>query len=64
MSKADVETFVEEEVVHDEKSRVDLIIGSEIQNKYKSPLEKRLLRKADLVILPLAALGYFASYLV
>lgn len=65
MAKADVEIIAEaEEAVHDEKAQVDHILGSELPNKFKSPLEKRLLRKADLVIVPLAALAYFASYLV
>lgn len=64
MSQADIETTKEGEVAYDEKTRADIIVGSELHNKYKSPLEKRLLRKADMVILPLAALAYFASYLV
>lgn len=64
MSTPDVEKIMEGEVIHDEKAQADLIAGSELHNKHKSSLEKRLLFKADCVILPLAALSFFASYLV
>ena len=49
--------------VDGEKDLAGLIAQSR-HHLEKSPLEKRLLRKADMVILPIAALAYFASYLV
>ena len=64
MSTEEAKSTTNNECTHVEKVRSDLIAGSELPANYTSPEEKRLLRKADSVILPLASLSYFASYLV
>ncbi|KAH8697045.1 retrograde regulation protein 2 [Talaromyces proteolyticus] len=63
MTKSSDENFIKGEVAHDEIVQSELIGSPGLHNKHKSPLEKRLLLKADSVILPLAALAFFASYL-
>jgi hypothetical protein len=54
MANSDVENIMEGYVVHDEKVRTDLIVGSSFHHVHKSPLEKRLLFKTDYAGLPLA----------
>lgn len=51
------------DVVHEENCIPSTIATSHVIQP-KSPAEKRLLLKADFVILPLAAFGYFAAYMV
>jgi hypothetical protein len=61
MEKQDVEQV--EIKGHHEPSPDELIAGSDQRIK-RSALERRLLLKADLVIVPLISAAYLASYLV
>jgi hypothetical protein len=69
MQKSDienVETRNSEIELHDDQPKsnvIDLIANSQFASP-KSPVEKSLLRKADSVIIPLAAICYFVAYLV
>jgi hypothetical protein len=51
------------DVVHEEHYQASTLANSHVVQP-KSPSEKRLLLKADFLILPLAAFGYFAAYMV
>ena len=54
-----------ESVFDDEKALVTAYKRDERTNSHhKSPMERKLVLKADLVIVPLAALIYFVAYLV
>ena len=74
MAKPDVQNTLETAISHNENHEIELgetgeklhidLIGESQYHHEKSALEKRVVRKADAVIIPLAALAYFASYLV
>jgi hypothetical protein len=62
-----VDAHVEHIALEDdnEKTPVTAFTRDERTNPHhKSPMERRLIMKADLVIVPLAALIYFVAYLV
>jgi hypothetical protein len=63
MEKVDVEQVEGKGIPHDEPSPDELIAASDQRSK-RSVLERRLLLKADLVIVPLISAAYLASYLV
>lgn len=63
MEKQDVEQVEVKGDLDHEPSPEEVIAGSD-QRVKRSALERRLLLKADLVIVPLISAAYLASYLV
>jgi hypothetical protein len=63
MSTNPIEEKAVGDVVHEE-NYIASTVGTSHVVQPKSKAEKRLLLKADCVILPLAAFGYFAAYMV
>jgi len=63
MEKSDVEQVEVKDIAHHEPSPDEVIAASDQRSK-RSVLERRLLLKADLVIVPLISVAYLASYLV
>ncbi len=62
-----VEAHVENATLEDDGEKVSLTAYTRddmTSSHRNSPVERRLVLKADLVIVPLAALIYFAAYLV
>lgn len=62
MSKPEIEHVHETAISDEGKKDLDLIAEG-AQHQELTAIEKRLLRKADWVIIPLGALAYFVAYL-
>lgn len=56
-------TFDVEQIEQYELTPAEVIAGSQ-QHQTRTPVEKRLLRKADFVIIPLFSMVHLVSYLV
>lgn len=63
MEKQDIEQVEIKGDLHNELSPEEIIAGSDQRSK-RSALERKLLLKADLVIVPIISAAYLASYLV